>query len=279
MIAAISCLAHMENLNGLPESSKIHMDGIELLVKRKGGLDALGMSGLCRRVVLWVDLCTSIVCETKPRFEPSQRREALKLLAKEDSSEALGQTPSQDHYLEQFESYMYTDLMVNILDNIKGLEKLVEEVRDGGIQAMDGIFYSDIVEAIERRCVMLLQTERIAVVGHDPNYPAFVKAFAYTALIHIYSVNHDLPISLKFFGILSQRLRLELEKTDLQQLEARVPRIILWALLMGGVGASDKYNRGWSKSGVSGALASFVVEILRPLPSASNMDYSVKNAS
>ncbi|KFX91873.1 hypothetical protein V490_05680 [Pseudogymnoascus sp. VKM F-3557] len=277
MIAAISCLAHMENLNGLPESSKIHMDGLELLVKRKGGLDALGMSGLCRRVVLWVDLCTSVVCETKPRFEPSERIEAFKLSTREDSSEALRQISPQNDYLEQFESYTYTDSMVNILNNIKGLEKLIEEVREDDTQAMDSIFYSDIVEAVERRCVMLLQTERIAV-GQDPKYTAFVKAFAYTALIHIYSVNHDLPISLKIFGILSQRLRLELENADIQLLEARVPRVMLWALLMGGVGASDEENRGWSKPGVSGAITTFVVEILRPVSDASDMDYGVTNA-
>lgn len=161
--------------------------------------------------------------------------------------------------MEQFESYTYTDSMVNILNNIKGLEKLIEEVTEDDIQAMDSIFYSDIVEAVERRCVMLLQTERIAV-GQDPKYPAFVKAFAYTALIHIYSVNHDLPIGLKIFGILSQRLRLELENADIQLLEARVPRVMLWALLMGGVGASDEENRGWYISRINSLCSKMGLE-------------------
>ncbi len=52
-IGAVVCLVLFENQSGNVEASNIHMDGLLKMVNVRGGLDALGLSGVLKRKILW----------------------------------------------------------------------------------------------------------------------------------------------------------------------------------------------------------------------------------
>lgn len=52
-IGAVTLLVLFENQEGNTELSNIHMDGLEKMVNLRGGVEALGLSGVLRRKVLW----------------------------------------------------------------------------------------------------------------------------------------------------------------------------------------------------------------------------------
>lgn len=52
-IAAVACLTNMENLNGDRKKAQIHMAGLQQMVALRGGMTALGMNGVLRRLILW----------------------------------------------------------------------------------------------------------------------------------------------------------------------------------------------------------------------------------
>lgn len=44
----------LQNLGGTPESGRVHLDGIGVLLQMKGGLVALtSMDGITRRLIYW----------------------------------------------------------------------------------------------------------------------------------------------------------------------------------------------------------------------------------
>jgi hypothetical protein len=71
------------------------------------------------------------------------------------------------------------------------------------------------------------------------------KLFANAVIFHINMFMRDLPRGLPFYNLLSDRLRVNLEAVDLVYLHKEYPEMILWILLMGGLGSSGTPNRQW----------------------------------
>lgn len=76
IIAAVACLTNMEvcvhdqptfhvltiqNLNGDSTKARIHMNGLRQMIAMRGGMNALGMNGVLRRLVLWYVLFLSSI--------------------------------------------------------------------------------------------------------------------------------------------------------------------------------------------------------------------------
>ncbi|KAG4431745.1 hypothetical protein IFR05_012779 [Cadophora sp. M221] len=65
-IAAVAMLVNKENLNGRYELSEIHKQGLEKMIRMRGGVHVL--RGVFQRVVTWSDFCYANVWSCKPSF-------------------------------------------------------------------------------------------------------------------------------------------------------------------------------------------------------------------
>ncbi|KAE9370118.1 hypothetical protein N431DRAFT_559389 [Stipitochalara longipes BDJ] len=68
-IFAVGSLANLQITTGSLDSLKVHLDGLEALVKRKGGIQTLAEHPLILKFTSWVDNMCSITLGSKPRFE------------------------------------------------------------------------------------------------------------------------------------------------------------------------------------------------------------------
>lgn len=102
--------------------------------------------------------------------------------------------------------------------------------------------WSDMVERLERRVVTLLQSE-VAKSG-NPQLSIFA-VFGNAAIFHLCMFMRDLPRGLPFYNLLSGRLRANIEAVDLAYLHKEYPEMMLWILLMGGLGSMGTLNPGW----------------------------------
>ncbi|KAF4950770.1 hypothetical protein FGADI_7966 [Fusarium gaditjirri] len=71
LIGAVAKMASFEAMHGGVESYTIHMQGLYDMVKQRHGLDALGLNGLLRRIVLWIDINSSFLLQI-PRWFPDE---------------------------------------------------------------------------------------------------------------------------------------------------------------------------------------------------------------
>jgi hypothetical protein len=69
--------------------------------------------------------------------------------------------------------------------------------------------------------------------------------FANAIIFHINMFMRDLPRVLPLYNLLSGRLRVNLESIDLVYLHKEYPKMVLWILLMGGLGSSGTPNSLW----------------------------------
>lgn len=111
-------------------------------------------------------------------------------------------------------------------------------------------FYSDTLELLERRVIQIARHK-------DLLYPAtdlvIYHLFADAVILHIYLFMRDLPRGLPFFHLMSSTLRQLLECLDVQRFYIQYPEMMLWILVMGGLGAIGTSSRTW--------FASLVAEI------------------
>lgn len=69
MIGAVAKMASFEAMHGDAESYTVHMQGLRRMVDLRGGMGSLGLDGLLRRIVVWIDLNSSFLLKTG-RFFP-----------------------------------------------------------------------------------------------------------------------------------------------------------------------------------------------------------------
>lgn len=55
LIGAIAKMASYEAMYGNLENYAVHMQGLQRAIKLRGGLSSLGLGGLLRRMVIWID--------------------------------------------------------------------------------------------------------------------------------------------------------------------------------------------------------------------------------
>jgi hypothetical protein len=136
--------------------------------------------------------------------------------------------------------------MTHVIKEFYALELIIQSANHSNAAIMDTMMYSDKVEAVERRAVILLQADKISSPGcntaDETRQIACVKAFAYAAIIHIYLVLHDLPRNLQMFGVVAGRLRGVLETSGMQD---QLPDLYLWAMIMGEAAAASLQDKIW----------------------------------
>lgn len=74
LIGATAKMASFEAMYGQVESYHMHMNGLRKMIEMRGGLNALGLDGLLRRIVVWIDLNSSFLLKI-PRYFPQHHFE------------------------------------------------------------------------------------------------------------------------------------------------------------------------------------------------------------
>ncbi|KAI8718252.1 hypothetical protein NCS52_00603400 [Fusarium sp. LHS14.1] len=69
LIGAVAKMASFEAMHGDVGSYRIHMEGLCKMIALRGGLDQLGLDGLLRRIVVWIDINSSFLLQI-PRYFP-----------------------------------------------------------------------------------------------------------------------------------------------------------------------------------------------------------------
>ena len=63
VVGAVAKLASFEAMHGDEPTYHAHMRGLRRMVELRGGIDALGLGGLLRRIIVWIDLNSSFLLQ------------------------------------------------------------------------------------------------------------------------------------------------------------------------------------------------------------------------
>ncbi|KAI3581683.1 hypothetical protein IWW34DRAFT_804339 [Fusarium oxysporum f. sp. albedinis] len=68
LIGAVAKMASFEAMHGGVEAYRIHMQGLYDMVEQRHGLNVLGLNGLLRRIIIWIDINSSFLLQIPRRF-------------------------------------------------------------------------------------------------------------------------------------------------------------------------------------------------------------------
>jgi hypothetical protein len=131
---------------------------------------------------------------------------------------------------------------VNIFWELRYLTAIKDGPSDSGLEA-DGASFLAAVERLERRITKLLRLGSLDVPNEDS---LIYKLFGCAALIHIIIIirQNPYPLSmLPFCNLFSTQIRTLLETSNLRALQIKYPEMILWVLLLGGIGGVRTPNQ------------------------------------
>lgn len=76
LLLAAAEMASFEAINGSRDSFSTHMNGLGQMVALRNGLASLGLHGLLRRIIIWIDLNSSNLLQTA-RYFPGETYSAV----------------------------------------------------------------------------------------------------------------------------------------------------------------------------------------------------------
>lgn len=142
--------------------------------------------------------------------------------------------------------------------NLTGLQLLSQETIDiyRGLRhftaVKDGLSVSrdtselgsllDMTGQLERRLIKIVRSDDLDPPSHRTS---IYKLFGNAALIHLVMFIRQAPTRLSLSNILSNRIRTLLETIDLGILQMQYPDMMLWILMIGGVGGVGTPNQVW----------------------------------
>jgi hypothetical protein len=133
---------------------------------------------------------------------------------------------------------------VNIFWELRHLTTIKDSLPDSGLEPEAESFLA-MVERLERRISKLLRSERLDLLNENS---LIYKLFGSASLIHITTIlrQNPYPLSmLPFCNSMSIQIRKLLETTNLHALQIKYPEMILWILMLGGIGGVNTPNQAW----------------------------------
>ncbi|KAK5996199.1 hypothetical protein PT974_04628 [Cladobotryum mycophilum] len=230
-IAAIAIIATRENLNGRFDLSDVHMTGLELMIKKRGGIK--NIKGIHRRIVTWSDFCCSATRYRQPRFArlpiTTERSiqfslAAFEILAPEDVFGVFSPI------VPVFESLRQVSLTLNAGDG----------------STLDRATISLQIYNIEYD-VLLLKESDIAVVEPNRWLAPEATLLKIASHLYLYLVIRDLPTGSSVFQNLVGRLQAVLEGQNEAwwELHGERQNWLLWILFMGYGAAGEREEKWW----------------------------------
>jgi hypothetical protein len=244
-------------------SVKIHLDGLEALVKSVGGLQALVRTPFIFKYSCWYvklrsweigpvmfslsinrsDMFSAIVLGTKPRFglvNPAllplhpdlSNLEPYNLLTARYRARLSNLTGLPEMSQEMIEVYRIFRHLV------------VEKERTAGLQTL-GITEAD-YQSLQSYCTQLMY-RLIALIQFDAqsqNSLVF-RLFGNAAVAHIFMFTYNLPPRSDTHVWMSTRIRANLEMIDVQVFQNAYPEMMLWVIMIGGLGSIGTEDQVW----------------------------------
>jgi hypothetical protein len=100
------------------------------------------------------------------------------------------------------------------------------------------------IESLERRCLSIIQSPLLEPYSPSPIH-AIYSLFGRASLIHIMVFMRESARRLPFARILSNRIRDCLGSVDLSVFQIQYPELLMWVLVMGGLGGAGTENQMW----------------------------------
>lgn len=239
-IISVAIMTLLECLSGTPAACAIHRNGLELLVRNRGGIRFLGLDGITQRIVSWADTCCAIVLRSKPRYRPNltlNTKDAIQ--STQDICYELNMRKSLSQLTQS------SDLGISIAhiwSRIRQFSEFLTSIPPTDSLRLDDILYSDTLDSLEREILDILNSSTLA----DSPSVAFLIGFLNSALIYIYQELREIPHYSVICVALAGRVHSGLQMLDLSVILDVCPDLLLWTLLVGKSAAPiSGPNRGW----------------------------------
>ncbi|KAH7399808.1 fungal-specific transcription factor domain-containing protein [Cadophora sp. MPI-SDFR-AT-0126] len=241
-IAAVAMLANKENLNGRYELSKMHKQGLEKMIRLRGGVQVL--QGVFRRIVTWTDLCYATIWSCQPSFPRLFPR----------SKQYHHHHPTDDGnpaFLKPSHTFGATSPIPPIFD---ALRTLSQSLSPANIACINRIGASNAIYNLEYD--LLLLNEPFSAFSDVLDSTIQVKTLPLRTAAHIYLwlAIREIPLTSELIHRMVQRLQESLVGTLSQWWTGTRESMIwlLWILFVGGIAAMGREERMWFVQEMSG---------------------------
>lgn len=251
--------------NGMDkQEAKVHMDGLEAMINGRGGLKKVSVefsSGKSTSTFVgWyalldytvsstnkyrADTCICVALNTKPHFELVQSEREM---GDDEWSEDNGLAQRYKRKLFNLTGHeILSTNAIGIYTTLRHVPPLPEDeafelIKNG--EPARVYQYKGQLERLERRSLALIQ---MAQEPSSRNLQVY-ELFGNAALIHALLFMRDSPGSIPLVRLLSTRLRKTLEESKVANLLLQYSEMILWVLIMGGLGGIGTQNQRWFAS-------------------------------
>ncbi|KAH6712475.1 hypothetical protein BKA61DRAFT_736866 [Leptodontidium sp. MPI-SDFR-AT-0119] len=238
-IFAVACLTSLELRSSPIARVKIHLDGLEALVKSKGGIRALVSHPLTLRFTCWVDNLCSIAMNSKPRFElvsPAPDPEDLEpctLLGERYKTKLSNLAGIQDLSQETIEVYRILRYLIAEKEMVLGSQKMGTEAEFESLRS-----YTD---QLMHRLIALVQHK----IPKSNQNAVIYSLFGNAALAHIVMFTRNATPRVGVPILMSTRIRTSLDIINLRSFQIAYPEMMLWIIMMGGLASIGTPDQGW----------------------------------
>ncbi|KAL7916793.1 hypothetical protein GGI35DRAFT_434008 [Trichoderma velutinum] len=227
-ISAVALVASREGICSNFEMSKLHMEGLERIVKKRGGIQ--NIKGIHAQIATWCDFCYSNIWNLQPRFS------RLYDVPLENGVGAAGPTTTEFPALESIACI--SSEMACILQSLHDVSssfakaKATSDLEDTMIQIYN----------IEYDLLMLNETPPSRMIHRLPKEAAALKVAAH---LYLYLLLRKLPSGSPVFSELVTRLENASDKCDEISEDSPKDRLIwrLWILFVGFAAAAEREDK------------------------------------
>ncbi|KAN0090582.1 hypothetical protein V8E51_019161 [Hyaloscypha variabilis] len=228
-------------------SGKIHLDGLEALVKSRGGIKALLASNrTIAKQTIWNDVVGAWILGSEPYWEveirdmatgPDLHPEHYSGIAARYQSRLSTLTGLPDLSQETIKVYSFLRHLIMDKETLAGVQEM-------GIAEADFQFLQNFSFYVAYRLVAITRhqlpetTNRKAVLIY--------KLFANAGMVHILLFTWNTPTIIRGDPrLISTRFRELLEMIDVQAYQIAYPEMILWIITIGGLASIGSVNQPW----------------------------------
>ncbi|OAQ58647.2 fungal specific transcription factor domain-containing protein [Pochonia chlamydosporia 170] len=226
-IAAVALMATKETLDGSFESASAHLNGLQIMVESRGGVENLA----CRhgKAVLWSDLCYSTVWDREPRFAPHPTTTPRYL----HMAQTIG-----DSRLVPEDAF---DPKSSVIPIIRFLRNVTHSMNDDADFELREFNASQELYDVEYQ----LQTSKTDT--QSMLHTAGAISLSISMHLYLYLVIRGIPIKSRLVSALVQKLKASIveEVTERWQAEENNYIWLLWILFIGFGGSQKGGERDW----------------------------------
>ncbi|KAH7116388.1 hypothetical protein EDB81DRAFT_701995 [Dactylonectria macrodidyma] len=232
-VAAVAILATRENLNGRFQLANIHMNGLQHMIAKKGGIE--NIKDIHQRVATWADFCDSNVRNCRPRFCQPPISPLMPL--NNASINLMGAMLNPEDILGA------ASPIIPVIQTLRHISLSMDSSHSGILDR--SLISLSIYEA--EYSLNLLNRPMGGVSEYGNGQPSEVVPLKIAAHIYLYLMIRELPGGSPVFGELTRRFRASLEaQTEQWWIASRDRQCwVLWMLYIAFAAAPEEPNKQW----------------------------------